>query len=98
MNAAILVDSTNELSTRRIFAEQVRLLYAQAPLSALANALIAPLLVLVLWPVIAHSVLWAWLLTLEATLVICALLILAFRRDPHRHETPERWADRKSVV
>lgn len=94
MNAAILVDSTNELSTRRIFAEQVRLLYAQAPLSALANALIAPLLVLVLWPVIAHSVLWAWLLTLEATLVICALLILAFRRDPHRHETPERWADR----
>lgn len=94
MNAAALVDPTNELIKRRIFAEQVRLLYAQAPLSTLANALIAPLLVLILWPVIAHSVLSAWLLILETTLAIRAFVTLAFRRDAHRHEASERWADR----
>jgi len=94
VNATARVDAASELIQRRIFAEQVRLLYAQAPLSTLANALIAPLLALVLWPVIAHSILLAWLLALETALAIRALLILAFRRDTHRHETPQRWADR----
>lgn len=81
-------------SLRPIYAEQVRLLYAQAPLSALASLLISPLLVSILWPTISHHALLAWLIALEVTVVMRLGLILAFQHAPHPNQTAVQWADR----
>ena len=77
---------------RRIHAQQVRLLYAQAPLGAIASLLIAPMLTLILWEVISHPVLLIWLTLLEVTLLIRLTLTVAFRRCPHADDDPARWA------
>ena len=78
--------------TRRIHAQQVRLLYAQAPLGSIASLLIAPMLTLILWEVIPHPVLLIWLTLLEATLLIRLTLTVAFRRCPQVDDDPARWA------
>jgi len=56
-----LPDQSNDPITHRIFTEQVRLLYTQAPLSAIVSLLIAPLLALVLWQAIPRPALLVWL-------------------------------------
>ncbi|MFO1372085.1 MAG: ATP-binding protein [Candidatus Competibacteraceae bacterium] len=91
--------STTDSTSRRIRSEQVRLLYAQAPLGASVSLLIAPLLVLVTWNAIAHGVLLAWLFLLELTVLLRLGLTAAFRRRTHLEtehlETEtERWANR----
>ena len=79
---------------RRIHAQQVRLLYAQAPLGSIASLLIAPMLTLILWDVISHPVLLIWLTLLEATLLIRLMLTVAFQRCPHADDDPARWVTR----
>ncbi len=46
---------------RLIYAEQVRLLYAKAPMAIAANLINAPIVVLVLWNEVRHASLIAWL-------------------------------------
>jgi signal transduction histidine kinase len=65
---------------RRIRAEQIRLLYAQAPLGAVASLLIAPLLALVLWDAVPSRVLLIWLALLETAILLRLALALAFQR------------------
>ena len=65
---------------RRIRAEQIRLLYAQAPLGAVASLLIAPLLALVLWDAVPSRVLLIWLALLETAVLLRLALALAFQR------------------
>jgi signal transduction histidine kinase len=84
--------------TRRIHAQQVRLLYAQAPLGFIPSLLIAPLLTLILWEVIAHPVLLIWLALLEITLLIRIALTIAFHRCPQVDDDPARWATRYMVA
>jgi C4-dicarboxylate-specific signal transduction histidine kinase len=79
---------------RPIYTEQVRLLYVQAPLSALASFLISPLLAFVLWPALSHHAVVAWLIALEVTVIIRLGLIVAFQRDPHPDQTAVQWAER----
>ncbi|GEM_PF-990355 len=80
---------------RRIYAEQVRLLYAQAPLDTCASLLLTCLLALILWPTIARPALLTWLILLETTLLLRLALILAFQRAPNPDQSAiERWADR----
>ncbi len=88
------VDPTDDLVSRRIHAEQVRLLYAQAPLGALASLFVAPLLAFVLWKTIPSPVLLTWLILLETTIAIRLMLTVAFQRRSDPDDTVERWADR----
>lgn len=91
MNAA----PTAKPLARRIFAEQVRLLYVQAPLGTIASLLIAPLLALVHWDIVPHAILLGWLGLLEATVLARLALIAAFRRrDADTDVDTERWARR----
>lgn len=96
MNGVSFPDSTDERIIRGALAEQVRLLYGQALLSTLASALIALLLVIMLWDVVPHLALLAWLIPLETILLIRLALILAFYRCQPRLDDPalERWASR----
>lgn len=64
--------------------EQARLLYAQAPLGTLISLLVAPTLALILWGVMSHTVLLAWLALLEATLAVRFGLIVHFERQARR--------------
>lgn len=81
---------------RRIHDEQVRLLYAQAPLSAAASLLVAPLLTLISWQVLPHPVLITWLALLEVIAFARLALTAAFRRRASSGSatTIERWANR----
>ena len=79
----------------RIRAEQVRLLYAQAPLGTIASLLIAPMLALALWEVAPRAVLLIWLALLEAVILIRLLLTLVFqRRAPNETGPLDAWATR----
>ena len=73
-------DPAVDPGAQRILSEQVRLLYAQAPLSAVASLIVAPLLTLVAWEVLPHPVLIAWLALLETTILIRLALTFAFQR------------------
>ncbi len=77
-----------------VYSEQVRLLYAQAPLGAVASLLVAPLLVLVAWNALPHPVLMIWLAVLETTILIRLGLTFAFQRRPEPDADMERWASR----
>jgi len=78
--------------TRQVHAQQVRLLYDQAPLGFIAGLLIAPMLTAMLWNVIPHPVLLIWLMLLETTLLIRLALTVAFRRCANADDEPTRWA------
>jgi signal transduction histidine kinase len=79
---------------RRVRTEQVRLLYAQAPMGAAASLFIAPMLVLVTWNVLPQPVLVAWLVMLETTALARLVLTVAFHRCPDPDAAAERWAAR----
>ena len=80
---------------QRIRAEQIRLLYAQAPLGAVASLLIAPMLTLALWEVAPRAVLLTWLALLEAAILVRLLLTLAFQRRTRNATGPlDAWATR----
>lgn len=87
-------DRPHDLVARRIFVEQVRLLYAQAPLGACASLFVAPMLALILWQVVPRPVLLTWLILLEATIAIRLALAVAFQRHSDLEDAVERWADR----
>lgn len=87
-------DPTAELSTQRIQAEQVQLLYAQAPLGTVASLLIAPMLVLVVWDALPRAILVTWLVLLETTVLVRLGLTVAFQRRPEPDTDTERWAAR----
>lgn len=89
-----LPDQSNDPITHRIFTEQVRLLYTQAPLSAIVSLLIAPLLALVLWQAIPRPALLVWLILLETTIAIRLALIFSFQHDTDRDGDMGPWADR----
>ncbi|HOW76890.1 MAG TPA: ATP-binding protein [Candidatus Competibacteraceae bacterium] len=83
---------------RRIHAQQVCLLYAQAPMGFIPSVLIAPILTLILWDVIPHQVLLIWLALLETTLLIRIALTVAFQRCPPVDHDPVRWATRYIIA
>ena len=94
MNAIAIPNPTTDATARQIRAEQVRLLYEQAPLGAAASLLIAPLLALVLWGILPRAVLAIWFLALAATILVRLALTAAFQRRPDPDADPERWAAR----
>jgi len=94
VNVFILSNRMTDPLTRRIHAQQVRLLYDQAPLGSIASLLIAPMLTLILWDVIPHPVLLIWLALLETTLLIRLGVTRAFRRCSNADDNPVRWATR----
>ena len=87
-------DPAADQRTRSIHNEQVRLLYAQAPLGTAASLLIALMLALVLWDTLPRAVLAIWLLTLAIPILIRLALTAAFQRCPDPDAAAERWAAR----
>jgi len=78
----------------RVQTEQVRLLYAQAPLGTATSVLIAPLMTLVLWDTLPRVVLVIWFLALAVTILIRLALTAAFQHCPDPAADIERWAAR----
>lgn len=94
MNAAAPADSATSLD-QRIRAEQIRLLYAQAPLGAVASLLVALILALALWEAAPRAVLSIWLALLETTILVRLMLVLAFQRRAWDATGPlDAWANR----
>lgn len=60
----------------KLYAEQVKLLYAQAPLSMIATAANSVILAVILWNVVSHKALIIWL--------ALSLLLVLFRYQPVR--------------
>lgn len=79
---------------RSIYGEQVRLLYAQAPLGVVVNLFVAPILVLVLWDMLPRAILAIWFLALAAATLVRLALTVAFQRRPDPDADAERWASR----
>lgn len=79
-----------------IYLQQVQLLYAQAPFGIIASALIAPLLVLILWDAIPHPLLIVWVLLLEMVVLLRLGLVMAFRRSAPLQPAP--WAGRYLIA
>lgn len=79
---------------RSIHGEQVRLLYAQAPLGVVANLFVAPILALVLWDMLPRAVLAIWFLALAAATLGRLALTVAFQRRPDPDADAKRWAVR----
>ena len=94
MNTVAASNRMIDAAAQQIRAQQVRLLYEQAPLGAAASLLIAPLLALVLWDILPRAVVAIWLLALAATIVVRLVLTAAFRRRPDPDADHERWAAR----
>ncbi|HKA54312.1 MAG TPA: HAMP domain-containing sensor histidine kinase [Candidatus Binatia bacterium] len=65
---------------RQVEAERVRLLYRQLPTGCIATVLNAGIVTAVLWPVVAHRLLLAWL----GLLTLLILSLLALLRQYHR--------------
>jgi signal transduction histidine kinase len=80
-------------TVRQIRAQQVRLLYQQAPLGAIASLLVAPILVLATWNALPRPALLTWLALLEMAVLVRLGLAVAFHRRRDRGDTAiERWA------
>ncbi len=94
MNAVTPPDLAPDTIARRIHAKQIRLLYAQAPLGAVASLLVAPILALVLWEAIPGAVLLSWLALLEITVLVRLALVIAFQRQSDRDTASDHWATR----
>ena len=84
MNAVATPNPVSDVAARQIRAQQVRLLYEQAPLGAAASLLIAPLLALVLWDTLPRAVLAIWFLALVATILVRLALTVAFHLGGRR--------------
>ena len=65
---------------RQIEAEQVRLLYTQAPAGCAATVLNAGIVTVVLWKVVAHPLLLAWLALLIAIILSLFVLLRLYQR------------------
>lgn len=76
---------------RRVRTEQIRLLYAQAPLGVAAGLLIAPLLALLIQHYFLLSHLLIWLFLLELSYLGRLALSIVFQRHA-RANHPEPWA------
>lgn len=87
-------DPVIDPGAQRILSEQVQLLYAQAPLSAVASLIIAPLLALVAWDVLPRPVLIIWLALLETSILVRLALTFAFQRRSPPDADMERWVAR----
>ena len=94
MSVSAPVDRPADALDPHIQTEQVRLLYAQAPLGVVANLLIAPLLALVTWNTLPRPVLITWLLALATTVVVRLALVADFQRRPDPAADTARWAAR----
>ncbi len=86
--------SADESVSRRIHAEQIRLLYAHAPSGAWASLFVALLLGFVLWQTVPRPVLSIWLILLGATIALRLALTAAFQRCPALAEAAQSWAAR----
>ncbi len=96
MNALTTPNPATDATARQIRAQQVRLLYEQAPLGAVASLLIAPMLALVVWDALPHAILVIWLAALQTTILVRLALTAAFHRrpDPDADAGAECWAAR----
>lgn len=74
-------------------AEQLRLLYAQAPLSIVGGLFAAPLLTLMLWQAIPQPPLLIWLIIVETTIAARFALVMTFQRRRIGDEAVERWIE-----
>lgn len=92
MNADAASGPATDGAARQIRAQQVRLLYEQAPLGAIASLLVAPILVLATWNAIPRTVLLTWLALLEMAVLVRLALVVAFRRRRDPDAAVERWA------
>src|SRR5215471_12061740 len=73
-------DSTRVPRGEAIRAEQIRLLYANAPAGFVATGLNAGLLALIQWPVISPSVILIWLTYMLTLTVLRAVVVWRFQR------------------
>lgn len=71
-----------DLIDARVRAEQVRVIYEQAPLASMISILVGVLLCVVLWHVTDRALLLAWLGTLAVLAVVRWTLVARFRRRP----------------
>jgi signal transduction histidine kinase len=77
--------------TEVIRAEQIRLLYANAPVGFFATALNAILLALLQWQVIPHSIILSWLVYILVLTVFRAVLVWQFQRRAPAPHAIEPW-------
>lgn len=73
-------------------AEQVKLLYAKAPMAVTATLVNAPILVFILWGEVRHAVLVSWLLYMVTLSLGRAWLRYEYWRQPPPPITESRWA------
>src|SRR5262245_18751648 len=77
--------------TAIIYAEQMRLLYANAPASFVATVVNVVLLALIQWPVIAPSRLVTWLAAMLALTALRAVVVWHFQRRAPVLPAVRRW-------
>ena len=77
--------------TEIIHAEQIRLLYANAPAGFVATVLNVVLLALIQWPVIAAPRILAWLASMLALTALRAVLVWRFQRRAPAPPAIGRW-------
>src|SRR5436309_11197288 len=76
---------------RQIEAEQVRLLYTQAPTGCVATVLNAGIVTFVLWKVVAHPLLIAWLALLIAIILSLFVLLWMYHRATPTADRSRLW-------
>jgi signal transduction histidine kinase/CheY-like chemotaxis protein len=77
--------------TEIVHAEQIRLLYANAPAGFVATVLNVVLLALIQWPVIAPLCIMSWLAAMLALTVLRAVLVWRFQRRSPAPPAIGRW-------
>jgi hypothetical protein len=77
--------------TEIIHAEQIRLLYANAPAGFVATVLNVVLLALIQWPVIAPLRIMFWLASMLALTILRAVLVWRFQRHAPAPPAIGRW-------
>jgi hypothetical protein len=77
--------------TEIIYAEQIRLLYANAPAGFVATVLNVVLLALIQWPVIAAPRILVWLASMLVLTALRAVLVWCFQRHAPTPPAIGRW-------
>jgi signal transduction histidine kinase/ActR/RegA family two-component response regulator len=77
--------------TEIIYAEQIRLLYANAPAGFVATVLNVVLLALIQWPVIASPRILSWLTSMLALTALRAVLVWCFQHSSPAPPAMGRW-------
>jgi two-component system, sensor histidine kinase len=85
------VQPVSQERARQIRAEQIRVLYQQAPLAILSSFIMPPLLVGMLWKVVPWQAAVAWLGVMVAVGVARAILLFAYRRHAPDTARLSRW-------